>query len=32
MNAQNFRSLPEVIAGMDADIRWYNEERISLVA
>ncbi len=32
VNAQNFRSLPEVITGMDAYIRWYNEERISLVA
>ncbi|WP_270997390.1 IS3 family transposase, partial [Listeria seeligeri] len=32
VNAQNFRSLPEVIAGIDAYIRWYNEERISLVA
>ncbi|MFP4823292.1 transposase [Mammaliicoccus sciuri] len=31
-NAQNFESIHEVIAGIDRYIRWYNDERISLVA
>ncbi|MEX5935772.1 IS3 family transposase [Mammaliicoccus sciuri] len=31
-NAQSFESIHEVIAGIDQYIRWYNNERISLVA
>jgi len=31
-NAQNFESIHEAIAGIDRYIRWYNDERISLVA
>lgn len=31
-NAQNFESIHEAIAGIDQYIRWYNGERITLVA
>ncbi len=31
-NTQTFESIHEAIAGIDQYIRWYNEERISLVA
>lgn len=32
INFQEFQSLEEAILGIDTYIRWYNEERISLVA
>lgn len=32
INFQSFRNIDEAIAGIDAYIRWYNSERISLVA
>jgi len=32
INFQNFKSLEEAILGIDTYIRWYNEERISLIA
>lgn len=31
-NAQNFEPIHEAISGIDQYIRWYNDERISLVA
>lgn len=32
INFQNFQFLEEAILGVDTYIRWYNEERISLIA
>ncbi len=32
VNFQSFQSLEEAIVGIDRYIRWYNNERISLVA
>lgn len=32
VNFQNFQCLEEAILGIDTYIRWYNEERISLIA
>ena len=32
VNSQSFKNIHEAIAGIDQYIRWYNQERISLVA
>ncbi|MBS0948754.1 IS3 family transposase [Levilactobacillus brevis] len=32
MNSHSFKNVHEAIAGIDRYIRWYNQERISLVA